>query len=137
MMTTYQDLSTYVYGDHDPAATVLNVGWLGGRASFTTGDVDAEVRYALLEAIVRDQVNVMRGWHSCELCTEPSPVVVPFEPARDGKLRLGHAEVHVTGADGVVYAAPTLIVHYIDAHNYRPPQQFIDAVMANSRSWGK
>jgi hypothetical protein len=31
--------------------------------------------------------------------------------------------------NGKTYSSPTLIVHYIDAHNYRPPQEFIDAVM--------
>jgi hypothetical protein len=33
-------------------------------------------------------------------------------------------------ANQVIYVAPELIVHYIDAHQYLPPQVFIDAVLA-------
>jgi hypothetical protein len=31
--------------------------------------------------------------------------------------------------DGQLFAAPTLIVHYVDAHRYRPTDAFIDAVL--------
>jgi hypothetical protein len=30
--------------------------------------------------------------------------------------------------DGTVFAAPTLIIHYIAAHGYLPPEQFIAAL---------
>jgi len=29
----------------------------------------------------------------------------------------------------VLYAAPALIYHYVVEHDYKPPQEFIDAVM--------
>jgi hypothetical protein len=41
---------------------------------------------------------------------------------------LGDAEIRVPGRGGKVYAAPTLICHYIDKHRYCPPQDFLDAV---------
>ena len=32
--------------------------------------------------------------------------------------------------DGIVYVAPSLILHYIDAHGYSPPVEFREAVIA-------
>jgi hypothetical protein len=32
--------------------------------------------------------------------------------------------------DGRVYAAPSLVHHYVIAHGYRPPDEFIAAVLA-------
>ena len=37
----------------------------------------------------------------------------------------------MAGATGRVYAAPTLIWHYVTEHGYRPPDEFIDAVLAD------
>ncbi|MCX7805518.1 MAG: hypothetical protein N3A38_10060 [Planctomycetota bacterium] len=44
-------------------------------------------------------------------------------------------EIRVLGRDGKIYAAPTLIYHYVVAHKYRPPQEFIDAVMTCEPDW--
>jgi len=44
-------------------------------------------------------------------------------------LKLGSAEIRVVGQDGTVYAAPDLIYHYVVVHDYRPPEEFIQAVM--------
>jgi hypothetical protein len=45
------------------------------------------------------------------------------------KLALGDAEIRVTGRDGTVYAAPSLVAHYIAEHSYRPPDGFIEALL--------
>ena len=42
---------------------------------------------------------------------------------------LGSAEIRVLGGGGKVYAAPNLIYHYVAKHKYRPPEEFIEAVM--------
>lgn len=44
-------------------------------------------------------------------------------------MRLGQAEIRVAGGD-LIYAAPTLIYHYVEAHDYRPPVEFIERVLA-------
>jgi hypothetical protein len=44
---------------------------------------------------------------------------------------LGDAEVRVTGRDGKVYAAPNLLYHYIEKHGYKPPDEFVEALMAS------
>jgi hypothetical protein len=52
-----------------------------------------------------------RGSHSCELC---------------GRSRGTH-NLFVPGA-GFVYVAPEMIVHYVDAHSYMPPESFLQAL---------
>ena len=42
------------------------------------------------------------------------------------KIVLGTAEIRVRGA-GVTYAAPNLIYHYCESHQYLPPPEFITA----------
>lgn len=40
---------------------------------------------------------------------------------------VGNGEIRV-GSDGITYAAPVLIVHYIKDHGYLPPAQFLEAI---------
>ena len=40
----------------------------------------------------------------------------------------GSAEIRVRGANRV-YAAPELVYHYVVAHQYKPPREFIEAVL--------
>lgn len=127
-MTVYTDLSPYEYQDHDPAHRMVNVGWLGRGTAFETGVTTPEFRQEVLELIAHQDVNLTRGWHLCEFCDAEPGIEVACESAQGGKVFLGHSEIHVLGADDVVYAAPTMVYHYVDEHGYRPPQQFIDAV---------
>ncbi|AVT38709.1 hypothetical protein [Plantactinospora sp. BB1] len=36
---------------------------------------------------------------------------------------------------GVMFAAPSLIWHYVTAHSYRPPTEFIEAVQQYDPGW--
>jgi hypothetical protein len=40
----------------------------------------------------------------------------------------GNGEIWLTTPGGINYAAPVMVVHYIDEHMYLPPVAFIDAV---------
>ncbi|MCZ7685110.1 MAG: hypothetical protein M5U28_42600 [Sandaracinaceae bacterium] len=40
---------------------------------------------------------------------------------------MGHANLFVPAAD-MVFVAPSLVAHYVDAHRYAPPVEFLDAV---------
>ncbi len=111
---------------------MVNVGWLGRDQPFSTGDVPEDLRTALLE-LARDPKNIMRGLHDCELCGEESPIMVPFPRARRGRVALGTGEIHVE-QDGTIYSAPTLIIHYVDKHHYRPPEDFLQAVASAASS---
>jgi hypothetical protein len=126
-MTTYGDLSPYSYTDSD--VPMLNIGWLGSVLPFKTGMLDARVLPLLVKWAV-DPANLMCGSHTCEFCGEESPIMIPAPGTRERKAFLGNGEIHVPG-QGVVYAAPTLIVHYIIAHGYRPPDVFVDALLAH------
>jgi hypothetical protein len=44
----------------------------------------------------------------------------------------GSAELHVAAADGRVYAAPSLVLHYVRDHGYGPPAEFVAAVLCGA-----
>ena len=131
-MTYYPDLTPYEYTVQD--APALNIGWLAKGNEFPTGDVGPDVVDALIRHAAAP-VNVMRGVHDCEFCEAESPQTVW---TADGSVSawLGFSEIHVSGTDGIRYAAPTLIVHYVTEHDYLPPAEFIDALMGPS-GWSK
>jgi hypothetical protein len=90
-----------------------------------------------------DPVNVTLGIHLCELCRSPAkdrfysvrilrtPSVTPQPIMRNTRFLLGSAEIRVPG-DKATYASPTLIIHYVVKHRYRPPDEFVDAVLRGS-----
>jgi hypothetical protein len=127
-MTYYADLTPYSYLEEvtDPA---LNVGWLDAGHDFPRGPVPVGFADALAGLIVAGQVNLTRGWHRCGLggCANPDRPVVR---SGDAEQTLGAAEVWPVGADGTAYAAPTLVHHYVTEHGYRPPDPFVEAVLA-------
>jgi hypothetical protein len=136
-MTWFADLSPYTYLSTDPQ--VLNVGWLDGSRGFSTGDVPREF-VEELQVLARRPQKRCRGMHFCDLCTPPEDCYLDprdrestlrfFEWAKD---RQGNGELRVRGCDGKVYAAPVMIVHYVEAHRYLPPSEFIEAVL-NARA---
>jgi hypothetical protein len=44
------------------------------------------------------------------------------------KLLVGNGEIRVFSAEGEIFAAPTMLLHYITVHNYLPPPSFLEAV---------
>lgn len=121
-MSYFRDLSPYAYHHDDPA--VLMVGWLDAERVVKTGDTSPEFRDALA-ALCERPMRLFRGWHSCNLCPGASWLA-------GGKLvreRNGNGEIRVR-KNGKWYAAPKLIGHYVTAHNYLPPEEFIAAVLA-------
>jgi len=129
-VTYFEDGSRYAYLPEFADGSV-NIGWLDAAEPFTTGDVPPEFVDRLTELCAKP-VNLTRGFHYCNLCQVPEgqypePVTVATP---SGDVLVGHGEIRVTGDDRVTYAAPDLVVHYVTAHRYRPPQEFIDAVLA-------
>jgi hypothetical protein len=113
-MTTYPDLAPCRAVLDAPE--VLAVGWLGKGDKFPTGPVDPEFFDKLLH-LCNDPLQPVPdgGWRDCAVCQF------------DARQFKGHLFVPY---EGKVYVAPTGIVHFIAAHWYKPPQVFIDAVMA-------
>src|SRR5262249_57932754 len=65
-----------------------------------------------------------RGMHTCTLCGELLPKV-RWKRRTVGLQGHGHYLVQL---GRVVYMAPALLLHYILAHGYRPPDEFLNAV---------
>ncbi len=125
-MTYYPDLTFYTYKCLKKGYSALNVGWLDIEHAYPVGDV-SNTFLDRLWAFCREPVFKSRGFNGCEFCHIPGR---PIEEQRvNERLRLGSAEVHVMGRDGQVYAAPDLIYHYVVAHHYCPPEEFIQGVM--------
>ena len=125
-MTHFPDLTPYAYAPSpDPA---FNVGWLDASAPFPTGPTPTAFHQKLL-AYCRPQyvVRRYRGVQTCPFCAGPQTVVQVGSGGE--QITLGNGEIRVIGTE-VVYAAPTLIYHYVVDHGYRPPQAFVEAVLA-------
>jgi hypothetical protein len=119
-LSPYDDLG-------DTPAQALRVGWISADHPFPTGDAPPGLVLALLSLVRDHPVNRVRSWEPCTICTDPPyPIVMEIEGTT---LHLGDAEIRVTGEDGTVYAAPSLIAHYVAEHRYLPPAPFIDAAL--------
>ena len=144
----FEDLSVYAYqagGDtffdlndgmrfvsFQPTYRRLNIGWLEADHAWARGQVPEPFTDRLVAILGSQQVNQMMGLHACDLCPAPLPDTHPWYEPRPGNLRAsaGNGEIRVPGAQGTAYAAPYLVGHYVADHGYRPPQPFIDAVLA-------
>lgn len=104
--------------------TEKNIGWLGPSSKFETMDADERL-LGRLWSHCKISVAPTRGIHDCELCPSPGAHVAERHGER---LVLGSAEIRVFSVEGDAYAAPNLIYHYIQAHGYRPPEEFIEAL---------
>jgi hypothetical protein len=93
---------------------VRAVGWLSAQHEFTKGQVAHRALDALHVLVSEGYCPVaLAGPHLCELCSgvrESANVLVP--------------------SGDLLYAAPAMVVHYIEAHAYQPPPAFIDAIIA-------
>lgn len=114
-MAWFADLSpcTYFRGGE---AVLRSVGWLEGDHDFPTGPTAQDV-YQKLVQLVRDCWSPVLscGPHFCSLCQFPGETAC-------------NANLFVPG-HGILYASPTLIPHYVNAHHYRPPEEFCEAVL--------
>lgn len=111
----FEDLQPCTYG-FPWKGDLLSVGWLERGHAFTQGAVDEAFVVKLRELLKAPwaPVDVM-GPHFCDLCPPGS---------RFG----GVANLFIPSADGV-FVAPELLLHYVEAHRYRPPERFITAVL--------
>ena len=136
-MTYFPDLAPYSYaGRIQPG--VVHVGWLDGAHPFPKGRVDAR-SIEKMKLLAAKPVELYRGRHICNLCVEPEGLIQAYMPGK-GKLidpespwlkwaakRWSNGEIRVV-SNGVTFAAPVLIVHYIEEHGYLPPLEFLQAI---------
>lgn len=123
------DLNKYNYNLPIQLETVLAIGWLDPSEDFNQGPVPKQIISKLWEIFFFERqgrdllVNVLRGIHACGFCGFDSLVMGPDEKQHV----LGHAEIWIPSGQ-VWYAAPTMIIHYIEKHQYLPPQEYLEAV---------
>ena len=127
----YEDLTQYSQCLKTPLPSVRNVGWLDAAQHFPRGPVAGDFLPKLREVVcsvgaLDVHVNKLRCFDDCSMCGEAGT----FE--FDGReVKLLSSELWIPGLDRDTYwVAPSLLHHYVDAHAYRPPQEFIEAVMS-------
>ncbi len=116
-MSWFPDMGTQTMidgGDH-----IRAVGWLSAQQPFSQGEVPAEFRIRIREFADRwgDSTDalgwsVLMGPHCCEFCSR-------FMAS--GNFGVPH--------DGLLFVVPEMLPHYVEAHDYRPPDEFIAAVL--------
>ena len=149
-MTYYADLATYDYLPETvpEGVELLTVGWLDPAHEFPTAadvhDPDADAG----AGADPDQVSGPDFWPNLITLAADHPTAATrsvhacrfrhlFEADYQYRavygtrvLYLGNAEIRVIAADGRWLTAPTLVVHYVRDHGYRPPAAFVEAVSA-------
>jgi hypothetical protein len=125
----FPDLTPYQYGRTEQQPNILNVGWLSAAQPFHFGAPDERFVDALRQ-LVSSPINLYRGVHICEFCPSPLVKTIPNGGFMIETLpgTTGNGEIRVAAANGITYVAPVLVLHYVVAHKYLPPQEFIDAV---------
>jgi hypothetical protein len=116
-MSFHQDLSTQT--DVGGGPHVRAIGWLTASHPFTAGPspfafVERLEQFVALGSVSSDLLDfpAFMGGHTCEFC---------------GKA-YGYANLAVA-SDSALYIAPELVLHYVRAHSYLPPDEFVEAVL--------
>ncbi len=106
----------------------LAVGWLERGHAYPRGAVEEKFFAALLRLCANpwQPPVVSAGFHVCSLCQFAGRLKGTSYFGAGGAT--GTANVFIPG-ETQVFIAPTMIVHYIDAHEYVPPMEFQDAVL--------
>ena len=124
----FADLTPYSYNLPKPLGGVLNVGWLDKAHVFNRGAPPSGFVVALRQWVAKAVANQTRGYELCRFC--PPNGYQQMETVIDGALiYLGAAEIWVPSIEGIVFASPNLILHYVEEHSYLPPPTFVEAIM--------
>lgn len=97
-------------------------GWLGNNVP-SQGWADDNKKQEFLKrvrAAEQRPQRLCRGWHDCGIC--------------GGDTFNGEIDFF---SNGKIYTAPCGVSHYIEAHNYKPPEEVIAAVLGGSEKQGK
>ena len=127
-MTHYADLQPCGYFCVDFAFGLQAIGWLDKDYPYYRGPVSPDFVSALKALLVDPwQPFVFGGFHRCQFC-RISGGPSTFPGIAGAEILLGGNNLFVPG-DGFLYVAPSTIIHYMDAHEYSPPNHFQDAVL--------
>jgi hypothetical protein len=131
----YEDLSPYGYFTETipPGIDAVSVGWLDPTHAYPAADPAPQFADRLF-ALARDHLSTITSrWHGCRLCPRRlfgGGRTYPVRVTRNGReILVGHGEIRVQTGLGQWLIAPDLIVHYVVAHHYAPPEPFVEAVL--------
>ena len=133
--TIYADRMDYLTNDltnllpmHEDER-IIAVGWLSPDETFERGKVPQEFVSALFRLLLNPwQPAIAMGFHACPFC-EFSGGPSSFQMMESNEsVSMGSTNLYVP-EDGRVFVFPSLGIHYIDAHQFRPPSEFQQAVL--------
>ena len=124
-MTWYADLSPC---DCFGPGPLKAVGWLSRDEPFAAGEVSEEV-FEKLCRLLRDPWNPAypAGSHRCDLCRFTGGTGAG--QFKEFTVSGTSSACLLVPAKGVAYVPPPPIAHYVDAHGYGPPGEFLQAVL--------
>ena len=142
-MTWFADLSPCTYFREPAEMKLTAVGWLSEENEFTIGPVEPSV-IQHLQWLLKAPFSpwMYLGYHLCELCSAARSTS-RSERLRRGRFPEWRSDLPTTilrykcegtrnllvPGEHEIYACPELILHYIGAHGYSPPEEFCDAVL--------
>lgn len=130
-MSWFNDLAPCDYFGPEHAAGLKAVGWLEEGREFRSGKADPRFVHKLVLLLGEPSpLDRQTDPHYCSLCAfsrGPSEFRLWQSPGMPA-VPLGNRNLCVPGA-GCLYVAPSLILHYVDAHQYAPPEEFVKAVL--------
>ena len=127
-MSSIRDGEACNYLPESEGIPLISVGWLEAGDLFPRGKVSKEFFDKLCQDLTRrwKPPFVMTGFHDCSLCQFSICTTSRFKDHVLGSR--SNAELYVP--DGrQIYVTPVSIAHYIDAHDYCPPDDFVKALM--------
>ena len=106
---------------------LIAVGWLAQGEPILRGPISDAFVDALISLLENPwQPRVPAGSHRCEFCRISGG---PAQLQHAGRaIRLGTLNLYVPH-EGKIFVSPSLIAHYIDAHEYAPPEIYQSAVL--------
>jgi hypothetical protein len=114
----YEDLAECDFFGEEYSNIIAPVGWLERGRDFPTGTVPKDAFLKLFELKKNPwQIVVSAGFHECDLCQ----FQLEFEN------NVGNSNLCIPH-NGKIYFCPELITHYINAHHYLPPREFVEAI---------
>jgi hypothetical protein len=126
------DLTSIWLPPSEGSPKLLAVGWLEPGYDYQQGEVGEEFARKLVDLLVNPwQPAMAMGRHPCGFCRlSGGPASFRFgNLASSSEVRMGVSNLWLP-AEGFLFVAPSLILHYMDAHGYSPPDEFQAAVIA-------
>jgi hypothetical protein len=106
---------------------LIAVGWLAQGEPYPRGPINEAFVDALLNLLTDPwQPSVSAGVHRCEFCRISGGRARLQYGGRS--ICLGAVNLYVPD-EGRILVSPSLIAHYIDAHEYAPPEVYQAAVL--------